>query len=62
LRSLKNVAYVEIMPFHNLGEHKYAQLGVPYAFQDKLNLKGEDVEEYAAILRLQAIEVKVSDW
>ncbi|KXB61601.1 glycyl-radical enzyme activating protein [Olsenella sp. DNF00959] len=38
---------VQLLPFHNLGESKYALLERPYALAGKTNLHEEDLVEYA---------------
>jgi pyruvate formate lyase activating enzyme len=43
LSGLRFVSRVDILPFHNLGEPKYAQLGKPYKFLGSLNLHAEAV-------------------
>ena len=62
LKSLSSVKYIEILPFHNLGESKYQQLGMEYQFEGKDNLKSSDVKEYADILGRAGLTVKVTDW
>ena len=62
LKDIKCIKYVEILPFHNLGEHKYKQLGYLYEFEGRNNLKSVDVQEYADILEAAGLKVKVTDW
>ena len=62
LKGIKCVKYVEVLPFHNLGEHKYKQLGYSYEFEGRNNLKPADVQEYADILKAAGLTVKVTDW
>lgn len=62
LKSLKNLSYAEILPFHNLGEHKYEQIGLSYPLYGRNNLKSEDVAEFAEALREAGVTVKVTDW
>lgn len=61
LLSLWNVSAVEILPFHNLGEHKYAQTGMPYKYLGLPNLKQEDVQQYAEILRRKGVAVEIKE-
>ena len=62
LKDIRCIKYVEILPFHNLGEHKYKQLGYIYEFEGKNNLKPSDVQEYADIMKAAGLTVKVTDW
>jgi pyruvate formate lyase activating enzyme len=63
LRSLGDcLSGVEILPFHNFGEHKYAQTGLPYSFLGEPNLRGEAVEAYAEELRGEGVPVTVTQW
>ncbi|MCL2828542.1 MAG: pyruvate formate-lyase-activating protein [Oscillospiraceae bacterium] len=34
LRDFPNIERIEVMPFHKLGEHKWAELGIPYTLTD----------------------------
>jgi len=34
LRDFPNIERIEVMPFHKLGEHKWAELGIPYTLAD----------------------------
>lgn len=36
----------QLLPFHQFGESKYAELGLPYAYADVPALHPEDLEEY----------------
>lgn len=59
LLSLHHVTGIEILPFHNLGESKYAQTGMTYRLLGKPNLTAGDVAEYADALRARGVEAKV---
>lgn len=61
-KTLHAISYIEILPFHNLGESKYQQLGLPYQMQGRDNLKSTDVMEYADILKKEGLNVTVTDW
>lgn len=61
-KSVKRIAYIEILPFHNLGENKYEQLGLEYPLLGKDNLKAADVQDYADVLTDAGLTVKVTDW
>ncbi len=47
---------VQLLPFHQFGENKYAQLGKDYAFTDVKALKQEDLEEYRQIFLKAGID------
>ena len=61
-KTIEALTYIEILPFHNLGESKYEQLGLEYKFTGKDNLKAADLQEYAEVLRNADLSVKVTDW
>lgn len=46
---LEHVDRVEILPFHKMGEVKYAQLGKPYRLVDTPSPTGDEVERARAI-------------
>lgn len=60
LCTLKAVSGIEILPFHNLGEGKYGQLGKPYALKGRTNLKTEDAEPYLYILQDKKLPVTIT--
>ena len=60
LKGLKSLTKVELLPFHNLGEPKYKQLGKPYRFEGSQNLREKDVEEYRSVFAHHALPVAVS--
>ena len=62
LLSLDNLSLVEMLPFHNLGEHKYEQIGSPYTLEGHGNLNSTDVADYAQILTDYGLRVKITDW
>ena len=45
-----SVVGIDIMPYHNFAEKKYAHLGRTYVFKGFPNLYNEDVEEYREIM------------
>lgn len=59
---LSHYAAVEIMPFHNLGEQKYAQLGRPYTLAGRGNAKRNAFDAQARALAALGIKVQVSTW
>lgn len=50
LKSL-NVHQVQLLPFHQMGEPKYAKLNKTYAFQGQPGLHPEDLEPYKKIIK-----------
>lgn len=59
LSVLKSLSLVEILPFHNLGEPKYSQLGKEYSMKGQPNLRAEEVESYKLILEDAKLPVSV---
>ena len=47
---------VQLLPFHNFGESKYALLDMPYALHGVKNLYPEDLEEYRRVYLSEGIE------
>jgi len=47
----------ELMPFHQMGERKYALLGMEYTFAHRDGLYKEDLTEYAQVFRDRGIMV-----
>ena len=43
------VPRVQLLPFHQLGERKYALLGMDYALAGKTQLHSEDLQDYRAV-------------
>ena len=62
LQKLKSLTRIDILPFHNFGGGKYKQLGKPYLFADRSNLKGKDVEEYKILLEENNLPVTVANF
>ena len=60
LTGLENVASIEILPFHNLGESKYKQLARPYRFEGSSNLKEEDARQYLSILKAKGLPATIT--
>ncbi len=50
LSQFKYLEYLEILPYHNLGVHKYKELGYKYRLKDVLPATTEDVKRAVAIL------------
>jgi len=50
---------VQLLPFHQMGEKKYEEMGLPYALRGVRQLHEEDLEDYAAVLRREGLEVQL---
>lgn len=50
LNSLNNVKRVELLPYHNLGKHKWETLGVEYKLSNVKNATAEDINRAKSIL------------
>lgn len=50
LNSLTNVKRVELLPYHNLGKHKWETLGVEYKLNNVRNATSEDTDRAKKIL------------
>lgn len=53
---LGNVARVDVLPFHKLGEHKWRELQLPYTLGDTQPPSAELVDEVRAIFRNQGLD------
>lgn len=51
------IASIQLLPFHQLGEYKYDQLGIEYEFKDKNALHREDLIEYKQLFVNAGIKV-----
>lgn len=51
------IASIQLLPFHQLGEYKYDQLGIEYEFKDKNALHREDLIEYKQVFVNAGIKV-----
>lgn len=58
LRQL-GILQVELLPFHQLGQHKYSLLNMDYGYKDKKPLHAEDLRQYREIFDRYGIDVKV---
>ncbi|MGO3609167.1 MAG: glycyl-radical enzyme activating protein, partial [Enterococcus sp.] len=54
-----NITEVELLPFHQFGEKKYASLDRDYQMQDIPQLHTEDLDYFKEILEAQQIQCKV---
>ena len=53
------VTQVNLLPFHQLGENKYKQLGRPYEMTGIKPLHNEDLQPYIPIFEAKAIKVQI---
>ena len=60
LHSLSSLSKVEILPFHNLGEGKYEQLGKPYRLKGRTNLPADAAQPYLQILQAKGLPVTIT--
>jgi len=60
LLSEYGISEVELVPFHQYGKGKYADLGRDYEFDKARSLTGADVEKFQARLARQGITTSVS--
>lgn len=51
-----NITKIQLLPFHQFGEGKYASLNVPYLYQNQKALHREDLQDYCAIFREHQID------
>ena len=50
---------VELLPFHQLGQHKYSLLNMNYGYEDKKPLHTEDLKQYRGVFSRYGIDVKI---
>lgn len=50
---------VHLLPFHQLGENKYKQLGIPYTFSGVPQLHDEDISNFAGIFTSAGLTVQI---
>lgn len=53
INSLNNVKKIELLPYHNLGKHKWEQLGLDYALKDVRPANAEDIKSAKEILGIK---------
>ena len=53
ISSLKTVKKVELLPYHNLGKHKWENLGFEYSLKDTKAATSQDIERAKKILEIQ---------
>ena len=58
LLSEMDIHEVQLLPFHQLGERKYALLGRKYAYAGKKQLHSEDLKEYMSEFRKMGVCVR----
>jgi pyruvate formate lyase activating enzyme len=59
---LHHVAGVELLPFHNLCEPKYAQLGRPYALNGRESATSEQVEPLQKVFTDLGVPCTIMSW
>ncbi len=50
------VRRVQLLPFHQMGENKYASLGMRYALRDLAPLRRENLEDFRNVMRIEGLE------
>lgn len=53
-----DIREVELLPFHQLGQHKYSLLNMDYAYADCKQLQTEDLAQYREVFTHRNITVK----
>lgn len=48
---------IQLLPFHQFGQNKYRQLGLPYEFDGYKSLHPEDLQEYKDVLTKASLKV-----
>ena len=54
-----DIREVELLPFHQLGQHKYSLLNMPYEYASARQPDREKLTAYGAVLEAYGIEVKL---
>jgi pyruvate formate lyase activating enzyme len=57
LKSVNSLELVELLPYHNLGAHKWEKLGLKYPLKDVRPPSGESLEKARAMLREMGLNV-----
>jgi hypothetical protein len=52
------LARVDVVPFHQMGRHKYEQLGIPYSLTDTAPASAEDVARVEAVFRAAGVAAR----
>ncbi|HSK48243.1 MAG TPA: pyruvate formate-lyase-activating protein [Coriobacteriia bacterium] len=58
--TLSCVERVEVLPFHQMGQHKWEELGIPYQLADTESPTPEMVERVKSVFRKHGLEVDVT--
>lgn len=58
LKRLK-VKEIQLLPFHQMGEHKYEKLGLKYIYKDVKSLQNDSIEPLAQILHTAGLYVQI---
>ena len=56
--SLGCVEQVDVLPFHQLGRHKWEALGLPYALSDRREPTDAEVEQARSIFRERGLRLE----
>ena len=54
---MENVQHLELLPYHNLGSHKWKQMGLEYPLEGMEPPPAEDMDRIQAIFESYGIEV-----
>lgn len=60
--TLRNISGVELLPFHNLCEQKYEQLGMSYPLKGMASLKEEQVTPLKQVLTEMGLTCTITSW
>jgi pyruvate formate lyase activating enzyme len=59
VRDLGNVEEIDLLPYHNFGRGKYAQLGMDYVMGDTPSMSHADVRDVQQILQSYGLQVRI---
>lgn len=57
VRGLSSVERIEILPFHQMAQHKWEELGLPYSLADARPPTAEEVARATALFEAEGLEV-----
>lgn len=61
LKRLKHIQRVELLPYHTLGVHKYASLGLPYPLEGVPPMDGAALEQWNARLNRNCVQAQATE-